>query len=129
MHSERPEATIDVAELSAPARAGLIRSGICALTPMTIDGELRVVTERSVWLIRPDSYLRLPSSEAPRERHRHAIEDRLDDARWHGLRAGWWCWDVDGELRVRLLPAAGPEDGAGIVTGRVTATGSTSDGV
>ncbi len=128
MHPEQAEATIDLADLSARARAGLIRFGICSLAPMAIDTEVRVVTERSVWLIRPDRYLRLPLTETTRQRNDHAIDDRLDDAQWHGLRAGWWCWDMDGCLRVRLLPVAGPEDGAGIVTGLVTGTGSAVGG-
>jgi len=119
MNIDESETIADLQVLSEHARAALIRSGITRMTPTMIDSELRVVTERSVWLIRSDRYLRLPLTETERAQNL-AIDSRLDDARWHGLREAWWCWDTNGELRVRLLPVSGPEHGAGVLTGVVT---------
>lgn len=34
--------------------------------PLGIDGEARVVTKHSVWLVRADSFCRMPRAEAPR---------------------------------------------------------------
>lgn len=34
---------------------------------LTIETELRVITEASIWLVRPTTYLRLPRAEGPRK--------------------------------------------------------------
>lgn len=79
--------------------------------------EIRIVTERSLWLIRPDRYLRMPRGEHFRERT-EAIENRLDDHTWHEHRGAYWQANIYG-LRVRIKPVLGPADGAGILTGPV----------
>jgi hypothetical protein len=81
-------------------------------------GVVRVQTERSIWLLTADHYQRLPREERPRPRE-VAIEGRLDDAMWHGLRQCWWVTYADGRVALRILPASGPVDGVGVVTGLI----------
>ena len=87
-------------------------------------GIVRVETERSVWLVTGDGYQRLPRQERPRPPV-VSIDGRLADGTWHGLRRCWWRTHVDGELRLRLLPKAGPADGAGVVSGPIVAVKGT----
>jgi hypothetical protein len=76
-----------------------------------------VVTTASVWIVRPEDYLRLPRNEAPRE----AIED-LDgatrDAMWHRHDGVWLLEDID-VLRLNVLPSGRPEGSRGIYTGPI----------
>jgi len=81
-------------------------------------GLVRVQTERSIWLLLPDRYQRLPREERPRPRE-VAIEGRLDDAMWHGLCRCWWVTYADGRRAVRILPVSGPQDGVGVITGPI----------
>ena len=48
-------------------------------------------------------------------------EGRLADGTWHALNRCWWRVYADGERRLRLLPAAGPADGAGVVSDPIVA--------
>jgi len=81
-----------------------------------VDGELRIVTEASVWLIRPAAYLRLPRREGPRS----VLSPSLADAVWHPHVGVWRI--VDGDLvRYRLLPARRHPGSVGVVTGVVEA--------
>lgn len=84
-------------------------------THISVPVELRVTTESSLWVIHPDRYMRLPLSESPR-RPVYSIEDRLRDGKWHEMRDIWFRWEDDG-VRLRILPAVGPEDGYGIISG------------
>jgi hypothetical protein len=79
-------------------------------------GLVRVQTERSIWLLMPNCYQRLPRVERPRPRE-VSIEGRLDDATWHGLRRCWWVTYADGHRAIRILPASGPAEGVGVVSG------------
>jgi len=91
-------------------------------------GELRLVTERSVWLLRADTYFRMPREEQTRDQEL-SIAGRMDDDRWHTYRQAWW-WIYDGAwLRARILPAVGPVDGIGIYTGCIQAISGTWDEV
>ncbi len=82
--------------------------------------ELRLVTENSLWLLRADTYFRMPKEERFRERE-WSIEGRLDDCRWHPYRRVWF-WIYEGIwLRGRILPVAGPADGVGVYTGCILA--------
>ena len=83
-------------------------------------GVLRVETERSIWFVTADRYQRLPREERPRPAVR-SIEDRLADGEWHDLRRCWWRVHDDGDRQMRLLPAVGPADGVGVVTGVIIA--------
>jgi hypothetical protein len=75
---------------------------------LTIVAELRVTTEASIWLERPDIYMRLPRIEGPRVQ----IED-LDgaarDAEWHEYEGVLvldirCCGGTDGDGDLRALP-------------------------
>lgn len=83
-----------------------------ALEPLV---EFQVRTESSVWLIRPDRYMRMPISEAPREPE-DSIAGRLDDSHWHGHQGVFWS-DVGWGPQLRIKPTAGPVGGGGIHTG------------
>lgn len=80
-----------------------------------------VTTERSVWLVDATAYTRLPKEEGPVEGRSHLSDwDRLRDGRRLPLREATWAVEVSsGTLRMRILPLAGPPDGAGVVTGVV----------
>lgn len=91
-------------------------------------GELRLVTERSVWLLRADTYFRMPKADLARDQD-WSIEGRMDDDRWHSYRQAWF-WISDGTwLRARILPSVGPVDGVGIHTGCILAISGTWDEV
>lgn len=82
--------------------------------PLEIDAELRVVTENSIWLVRADSYCRMPRVEAPRRPSTAA----LADGTWHDHVGAWLVFDGPG-LCIRLLPADRPPGSAGILTGAI----------
>ncbi len=90
-------------------------AGWVAEVEFTPFGLVRVQTERSIWLLMPDRYQRLPREERPRPKE-VAIEGRLDDATWHRLRRCWWVTYADGHRAVRILPVSGPPDGIGVIT-------------
>ena len=92
----------------------------------SVSCELRLITERSIWLLRPDSYFRIPQDEGPREQIR-SIEGRMDDCRWHEYRRAWFDLENATWLHVRILPAVGPPNGNGIYTGRVQVLSGTWD--
>lgn len=48
-----------------------------------------------------------------------SVDGRLDDAVHHAYRAAWWGRDSLGNIRIRILPVAGPQEGSGIMTGAV----------
>lgn len=81
---------------------------------LSIDGELRVVTENSVWLIRPDTYCRMPR----REEARDAPGPELTDGAWHP-HVGAWMLTTSLGAYLRLLPPDRPEGATGIVTSTI----------
>ena len=84
---------------------------------LTIEAELRVVTEASIWLVRPSTYLRLPRTEGPR-----AQLDDLDgatrDAEWHE-HEGVWLLDASGVRKLNVLPNGRPEGSRGLFSGPI----------
>ncbi|HJT93432.1 MAG TPA: hypothetical protein VJ777_16100 [Mycobacterium sp.] len=81
-----------------------------------------VVTDRSVWVITVNAYLRMR-----RDKFRKRLVDetyslwgRLEDDVWHPHRGAFWREARDGFI-VNIRPEAGPADGYGITTGRVEA--------
>lgn len=83
--------------------------------PLTIDGEVRVVTAHSVWLVRADAYCRLPRAEAPRP----ASSTALIDGIWHAHEGAWLVTDDALGPCLRLLPAGRPHGASGILTGAI----------
>lgn len=84
---------------------------------LEIIGEVRVVTESSVWLIRDHEYCRLPRHA---EQPRNVPSPDLADGRWHGHEGVWLVSNRPGEVRhVRLLPLGRPPGSVGVVTGVV----------
>lgn len=86
-------------------------------------------TERSIWLLDPYGYVRLPRTERPSTEGRGVSDwGRLDEGTRLGHRQALWVRDRSGALRVRIFPTAGPLDGRGIITGYVlAATGLAAD--
>ena len=90
--------------------------------PVEIVDELRVVTEASVWLVRPRAYLRMPKTEQARGRPNSPA---LTDNRWHAHEGVWSVTNDAGELWLRILPAGRIPGAHGIETGLiVTASAS-----
>jgi len=72
--------------------------------PVQIDVELRVLTHASVWLIRPEAYMRMPRDE---------------QRRWPPSTGAL----ADGDaVRYRILPAHRSDGAFGVVTGEVIAS-------
>ena len=84
--------------------------------PVEIVGELRVVTEASVWLVRPRAYLRMPKTEQARGR---PDSPALTDNRWHTHEGVWVVSNHTGELWLRIVPAGRIPGAHGIETGRI----------
>lgn len=85
--------------------------------PLEIDGELRITTPSSIWLIRPAVYVRLPRHA---EQPRSVPSEALTDGDWHEHVGAWWFIDpLDGLVHIRLLPAGRPDGARGIHTGVV----------
>jgi hypothetical protein len=90
--------------------------------PVEIVGELRVVTDASVWLIRPATYLRMPKTAQARGQPRSPA---LTDNRWHAHEGAWIVSNDAGELWLRIVPAGRIPGAHGIETGFiVTASAS-----
>lgn len=64
-------------------------------------GELRLVAERSVWLLHANTYYRMPKEECIREQD-YSIDRRVDDGRWHSCRRMWFWIDEGTWLRARI---------------------------
>lgn len=82
--------------------------------------EITVVTENSVWLVRPFTYHRTPRTEAPRP-ETLSIDGKLKDATWHQHDGVWLHVENDGGWRVRILPAGRPEGSVGVLSGLIEA--------
>ena len=86
--------------------------------PVQIDVELRVLTHASVWLIRPEAYMRMPRDE---QRRWPPSTGALADGIWHPHRGAWRILDGDA-VRYRILPAHRSDGAFGVVTGEVIAS-------
>lgn len=85
--------------------------------PLEIDGEVRITTPASVWLIRPHAYARFPRHA---EQPRSVPSEALTDGDWHEHVGAWWFIDpLDGVVHIRLLPAGRPQGARGVATGAV----------
>jgi hypothetical protein len=83
-------------------------------TPLEIDGEVRVVTANSVWLIRTATYCRMPRTEAPRS----ASAPTMADSAWHEHVGAWLVPDASGPY-IRLMPPGRPAGAHGVLTSRI----------
>jgi hypothetical protein len=86
-------------------------------TSLEIDGEVRVVTANSVWLIRSTEYCRMPRTEAPRS----ASAPTMTDSVWHEHVGAWLVLDASGPY-IRLLPPGRPAGAHGVLTSRILET-------
>lgn len=82
---------------------------------LTIVSELRVLTEASIWLIRPSTYLRLPRAAVPRPPI-DDIDGATRDAVWHE-HEGAWLLDSYGIRKLNVLPASRPVGSRGLFSG------------
>lgn len=83
-----------------------------------VEGELRVQTEASLWLIRPGEYFRMPLVEAPRL-PALSMDGALDDHRWMPYES-LSVSRIDGYGdQVWILPAGRPAGSQGLHTGVV----------
>lgn len=89
-------------------------------------GVVRVRTESSIWLLTPGCYQRLPKEEQPRPAPASTYQ-RLEDAVWHDMRRCWWVTYGDGRRALRILPAAGPPDGLGVISGLIVEVSGACD--
>jgi hypothetical protein len=83
--------------------------------PVPVVLETRVITESSLWVLRPGFYLRLPLIEAPRP---PSPSPRLEDGRWLGHRGVIWLHDDSG-WGINIFPVDGPANGGGLISGVV----------
>lgn len=90
--------------------------------PVEIDVELHLVTAASVWILRPDRYMRLPRDERPRQPPSTGI---LADGIWHPHRGVWRVTHNRG-VYYRIVPADRPADARGVHTGDVIADSTNS---
>lgn len=96
---------------------------------LRLHSEVRVVTDNSVWLLRPTQeaawYLRAPKQEGPRKDWEFT-GGRLTDGAWMPMRRCWLFhpWGPDQPEAVRVLPGVGPINGFGVHTSGIeTITG------
>lgn len=93
--------------------------GYVYLGELEVFGLAAVTTESSMWLITERTYRRLPRDERQRPTD-YSPWGRLDDLVEHQHHGGHWWWvPKTGSVRLQLLAVEGPEDGLGVVTGRV----------
>lgn len=83
-------------------------------TALEIEGEVRVVTANSIWLIRADKYCRMPRIEAPRA----SSAPTMTDGVWHDHVGAWLVLDGSGPC-IRLLPPGRPASAQGVLTSRI----------
>ncbi len=79
--------------------------------------ELRVVTEASIWLVRPGHYLRLPRVEGPRPPTAD-LDGALGDAAWHS-HEGVWLVTFPVCRKLRVLPAGRDPGSVGLLSSPV----------
>jgi len=84
---------------------------------LAIESELRVITEASIWLVRPSSYLRLPRTEGPRQQL-DDLDGATRDAEWHE-HEGAWLLDGNGVCKLNVLPAGRPAGSCGLISGPI----------
>jgi hypothetical protein len=82
---------------------------------LEVHGELHVRTESSLWVIRPDRYIRMPLVEGARE-PLPSEDDALDDLEWHPQREVRLV-ETPAGLRLRIVPANRSDDARGVITG------------
>lgn len=76
--------------------------------------EVTYLTENSIWIIREDTYCRLPKVE----QKRHAYSPALEDAIWHSHEGVWEVpYEFDNEIVcLRVLPAGRPLGSFGLIS-------------
>jgi hypothetical protein len=84
---------------------------------LLVEAQVRVVTGSSIWLVRPDTYLRLPRNEGPR-RQIDDLDGAARDAEWHE-HEGVWVLAHGEVMKLRILPAGRPTGSSGLITGPV----------
>lgn len=85
--------------------------------PLEVDGEVRVTTTASVWLVRPDSYCRMPRSEGPRA----VSSPALTDGTWHAHVGAFLVSGAQGSW-LRLMPPGRDPGASGVETGLILAS-------
>lgn len=96
----------------------MLDTTIVDIEPLVVDIAVPVTTERSVWVIRPDEFTRLPRTETPRPDADRDQGTASGDGDWVPIRAPWWCGH-GGSLRVRVVPADRPAEARGIISSPV----------
>lgn len=80
--------------------------------PIEVIKEINLVTENSIWVIRPDVYMRMPRMEMPRPERGEGLKDNL----WTPYRAAFWHEGPSGK-HARLIPSERPPGSVGCMTG------------
>lgn len=86
---------------------------VMELHPLT---EVRVFTLNSIWLVRPETYLRMPRVEGDRP-ETLSIDGKLADNVWHEHVGAWILDSVgNGGWVLRILPAGRPAGSYGTLS-------------
>ena len=85
---------------------------------LDITGELVARSENSMWIVRPDTYCRMPLIEGA-QLQEPSLDDALDDLVWHDHVGVFLVDDLD-DVRLRIVPAGRPAGAFGVVTGSLT---------
>lgn len=82
--------------------------------------EITVITENSVWFVRPFTYFRIPRIEEPRAEE-FSVDGKLKDATWHHHDGVWLLVEDDGYWRIRILPSGRVPGSYGVRSGLIEA--------
>lgn len=89
---------------------------VVELHPLT---EVRVFTLNSIWLVRPDTYIRMPRVEGDRP-ETLSLDGKLMDNIWHEHIGAWIIDSVGtGGWVLRVLPSGRPEGSYGLLSSLV----------
>mgnify|MGYP005609898941 CR=1 FL=1 len=86
---------------------------VVELHPLT---EVRVFTLNSIWLVRPETYIRMPRVEGDRP-ETLSIDGKLADNVWHEQGGAWILDSVgNGGWVLRVLPSRRPAGSYGLLS-------------
>lgn len=89
---------------------------VVEIKPIT---EMRVVTENSIWLVRPDTFVRMPKVEVEREPF-VSTDGAGTDHEWRSYDQAWIVDSVGAKgWLLRVLPSGRPAGSYGLLSSRI----------
>lgn len=106
--------------LSAAIAAKNTLTGAGMEYQLEVLSEVTVVTANSIYLVRPQTYIRMPRHEESRPQP-YSLDGKLKDNEWFTHDGVWVMTNDDDPWRLRILPSGRFEGARGLITSDVEA--------